>query len=165
MSIDQEVNECISDRVTRSRTKALKSNNSNIKTAEKVSVPDENLKDKKHSACNDEPKSNIAKEPEETDGKLKQIALQNNYEVGEVVWAKIRGFPAWPARIEDKIGGKRLMFRIFWFNDYRYSNVYANQVFKFHNYFEQFSKPFDSHIGLETAAREALMHIASEIKK
>lgn len=172
MSTDHKVNGCIPDRVTRSKTNAetLESNISNInenktseaKTAEKVSESDQNVKNEKHSACNDDPKLNIAKE--NADEKLKQIAV-NNYVVGEVVWAKIRGFPAWPARIENIIGGKRLMFRIFWFNDYRNSNVYANQVFKFHSNFEQFSKPFNSHIGLETAAREALMYIASEIKK
>lgn len=173
MSIDQKVNACISERVTRSKTKILKSNISNInenetskaKAAEKVSEPDQNLKNKKDLASNDDPKLNIAKEPKNIDEKLKIIAVQIKYKVGEVVWAKIRGFPGWPARIEDIFGGKRQMFRIFWFNDYRYSNVYINQIFKFHSYFEQFSKPFNSHIGLETAAREALMYIAAETQK
>lgn len=57
------------------------------------------------------------------------------------------------------------MIRIFCFNDYRYSNVYETQIYKFHNYFEQFSQRFESHIGLETAAREALIYIANQKTK
>lgn len=87
---------------------------------------------------------------------------QIDFCIGEVVWAKIRGYPGWPARIESIYGDKRQTFRVYWFNDYRTSNIYRSQIYKFHLNFEQFSKPFDSHIGLETAAREALMYLAKK---
>lgn len=89
-----------------------------------------------------------------------QIAVID-FREGEVVWAKLRGFPCWPAQIENFFGEKRQTVRIKWFNDYRISNVSKNQIFKFYKYFEEFSKPFATHVGLETAAKEALIYLGA----
>lgn len=95
---------------------------------------------------------------EKLSNQAKQIA--HCFKVGEVVWAKLRGFPCWPARIEKIIGDKKQLIEIFWFNDYRKSKVYRSQIFNFHDNFSQFSKEFESHVGLETAAKEALIYLA-----
>lgn len=82
------------------------------------------------------------------------------FRVGQVVWAKLRGFPCWPAKIE-RIGGEKKQFiEIFWFNDYRRSKVFRSQLFDFHKHFARFAIGFENHIGLETAAKEALIYLS-----
>lgn len=84
------------------------------------------------------------------------------FRVGQVVWAKLRGFPCWPAKIE-RIGGEKKQFiEIFWFNDYRRSKVFRSQIFDFHTHFVQFAAEFENHIGLETAAKEALIYLSQK---
>lgn len=95
--------------------------------------------------------------------KLDEIAVMD-FRIGDVVWAKIRGYPGWPARIESIYGDKKQTFRVYWFNDYRISNIYRSQIYKFHLHFEKFAKLFDSHIGLETAAKEAMMYLVNKEK-
>lgn len=85
------------------------------------------------------------------------------YSIGEVIWAKIRGFPCWPARIVGIKSGKTQSYDIIWFNDYRRSNVFKTQIFKFHPNYERFSIKFSTHMGLETAAKEALIHLGSNL--
>lgn len=78
--------------------------------------------------------------------------------VGEIVWGKLKGWPAWPARIKQISANK---IEIVWFNDYRRSYVFKNQIFKFHANYEQFSKNAQTRIGLETAIKEAVLFAAS----
>lgn len=97
--------------------------------------------------------------------KSNQIATVE-FKEGDVMWAKIRGFPNWPARIESIYGEKKQLYRIYCFNDYRVSKVFKSQITKFGKNFEENSRLFDTHIGLETAAREALIYLESkEINK
>lgn len=84
------------------------------------------------------------------------------FKVGEIVWAKLRGWPHWPAKLLA-IESKR--YEIYWFNDYRKSKVFRSQLFKFHDHFSTFSQKFGSSIGLETAAKEALLYSTSTNSK
>lgn len=79
------------------------------------------------------------------------------------VWAKISGHPNWPAKVEQIYGCRLQMAEILWFNDYRRSKVYKSQLQRFLPNEEQHSKLFDGHIGLETAAKEAMLYIASKM--
>lgn len=81
--------------------------------------------------------------------------MKIDFKVGEVVWAKIRGHPHWPAKIKSFSSSK--MAIVVWFNDYRVTKIYRTQLFKFLNNFDSFAKNFDNTIGLKTAAQEALM--------
>lgn len=76
----------------------------------------------------------------------------------EVVWGKIRGWPHWPARIVE-FENKRI--EILWFNDYRRTKVFRTQLFKFYPNFNEFAQKFSSNIGLETAAKEALLYLSA----
>lgn len=67
------------------------------------------------------------------------------------------GFPAWPAKVDMIYGIRNQMCQITWFNDYRRSKILLSQCMKFHANFDEMSKLFGKHIGLETAAKEALM--------
>lgn len=79
------------------------------------------------------------------------------YTLNEVVWGKIRGWPHWPARITS-IEGRR--YQVQWFNDYRNSKLFRTQLFKFYKNYDEFSKPFAQKVGLETAAKEAVLFLA-----
>lgn len=79
------------------------------------------------------------------------------YTLNEVVWGKIRGWPHWPARITS-IEGRR--YQVQWFNDYRNSKLFRAQLFKFYKNYDEFSKPFAQKVGLETAAKEAVIFLA-----
>lgn len=76
----------------------------------------------------------------------------------EIVWAKIRGFPHWPAKIScvTTTANGKIMYEVKWYNDYRCTKIHKMQVFKFLENFEKFSSKFDEVIGLKTAAFEAL---------
>lgn len=86
------------------------------------------------------------------------------FSVGDIVWAKLRGSPFWPAKIERIYGTKLQMVEILWFNDYRRSKVYKTQIEQFLPNFAKNSKLFKQHIGLETAAKEAVLYVASTMK-
>lgn len=89
----------------------------------------------------------------------KQICLAP-FKVGEVVWAKMRGYPCWPAKVENIYGARMHMARVYWFNDYRKSPMHIGALSKFFVNFTEFAKHKDSHIGLETAIKEALIYLA-----
>lgn len=90
------------------------------------------------------------------------VSTMIQFKEGEVIWCKLKGFVHWPARIESitKIGG-RYSYTVYWFNDYRLSKVFENQLFKFEENFKKFSCNFQNRLGLETASKEALIYIAS----
>lgn len=62
------------------------------------------------------------------------LAPQNNivakieFKINEVIWCKIRGWPAWPCRIRTFV---KNMAIVVWFNDYRITKVYRTQLQKF----------------------------------
>lgn len=51
-----------------------------------------------------------------------------------------------------------------WFNDYRVTKLYRTQLFKILNNFDQFAKKIPDTVGLETAAREALICYGNDIQ-
>lgn len=89
------------------------------------------------------------------------VVVALDYSLNEVVWGKIRGWPHWPARITS-IEGRR--FEIQWFNDYRKSKLFRTQLFKFYKNYDEFSKLFEQKVGLETAAKEAVIFLANAAK-
>lgn len=91
-----------------------------------------------------------------------QIAVIE-FRVGEIVWAKIKGFPHWPAVIKSFPSDR--MAIVIWFNDYRKTKIYRTQLFKFLANFETFAKRFDDVIGLKTAAQEGLMCYGQNMNK
>lgn len=84
-----------------------------------------------------------------------------DYKIDEVVWAKIKGSPHWPAKI-TRINSNK-MITVYWFNDYRTTKLYKTQLFKFLINFELFVQKFDQHIGLKKAAHEALIYYGSTV--
>lgn len=83
------------------------------------------------------------------------------FKVKEIVWAKIKGYPAWPARIQSFPSAK--MASVIWFNDYRTTKIYRTQLFKFLKFFDRYSINFDKTIGLKKAALEGLYYYGKEI--
>lgn len=76
--------------------------------------------------------------------------------IGEVVWAKIRGWKHWPAKILS-ISPRQI--EVEWFNDYRTTKIFRSQIYKFGPNFQMFAENFDSTVGLREAAEEALLHV------
>lgn len=85
------------------------------------------------------------------------------FSVDEVIWDKIRGWPHWPCRILE-IDTRRNRFKVYWFNDYRTTNLYRSQIFKFYANFDIFAEKFATTIGLKDAAREAMLYIVEKKK-
>lgn len=78
------------------------------------------------------------------------------FRVQEVVWAKIKGSPHWPAKINSFPSNRTA--EVVWFNDYRKTKIFKTQLFKFLVYFDEFAKKFNDTVGLEAAAKEGLMY-------
>lgn len=78
-----------------------------------------------------------------------------DFRIAEIVWAKIRGFNHWPARVKSFPNSKKVL--VVWLNDYRITNIYRTQCFKFLVNFEEFAKKIDQSIGLRCAAQEGLI--------
>lgn len=93
-----------------------------------------------------------------------QVALPD-FVVGDIVWAKLRRHPFWPARIERIYGIRNQMLEIYWMNDYRRSKIYKSQIQSFLPNFRTHSALFDAHVGLETAAKEAMLYLANKLNK
>ncbi|XP_055326601.1 uncharacterized protein LOC129580316 [Sitodiplosis mosellana] len=90
------------------------------------------------------------------DPQLVKTVAQIIFKVDEVVWAKIKGHPHWPARIKCFPSAK--MAIVVWFNDYRTTKIYRTQLHKFLTNFDKFAVRFRDTIGLETAAKEGLIY-------
>lgn len=97
----------------------------------------------------------------ESDGTLAMLPSTPVFQLNEIVWAKIKGWPAWLAKIVDFPSTK--MAVVIWFNDNRKTKVYRTQLYKFLANYEQFSINFDKHIGLKTATREALYSFSTTL--
>lgn len=80
------------------------------------------------------------------------------FNVNEIIWAKIKGFSHWPAKIERIITRPNgsVMYEVRWYNDYRKTKLYKLQVFKFFENFEKYAEKFNDVIGLKVAAFEAM---------
>lgn len=89
-----------------------------------------------------------------------ETVAEIDFKIGEIVWAKIKGFPHWPAEIVTFHSNK--MLEVVWFNDYRKTKLYKTQLFKFLTNFETFSTNFDNAVGLQTAAKEAMISYMSK---
>lgn len=111
-----------------------------------------------------EPKKvmNKQSDPEPLQAESKANVVAELYNINEVVWAKIKGSVPWPARITSisTTGLKR--YEVVWFNDYRKSRLFRSQIFKFYKHFSEYSKHFSKSIGVETAAKEALLYLSEK---
>lgn len=92
------------------------------------------------------------------------IISRIDFRINEVVWAKIKGFAHWPAKIK-LFAPNRKMVTVVWFNDYRTTKVYTTQIFKFLQHFDKFAVNFDKTIGLRKAAQEGLIYYGNTIEK
>lgn len=94
------------------------------------------------------------------------VPFQPDFVLNEIVWAKIRGFVCWPAKIDRVIAANRgaTKYVVLWYNDYRRTTVFKSQIFKFLDSFEKFATKFDDVIGLKTAAFEAMYEYRQNMK-
>lgn len=151
---------------------------SSLKRKIKHDVPKREAKKRKISEtqavkCADEEKEHEKLEPTTTPDTQKvdddiQIASSStvariDFKVNEVIWAKIKGHVHWPAKVKCFPSNKMVV--VVWFNDYRTTKIYKTQMFKFLQNFDLYAKNFDSTIGLECAAKEALIYYGSNIFK
>lgn len=101
----------------------------------------------------------VAENPDERSSQTSVDATKSvskiDFKVKEIVWAKIKGSPHWPAEILAFTSAKMVLVK--WFNDYRTTKIYRTQLYKFLTNFDEFAKRFDDTIGLRTAANEALI--------
>lgn len=88
-----------------------------------------------------------------------QTIARIEYRVKEVVWAKLRGHPHWPAFIKSFPTDKTA--EVVWFNDYRRTKIFRTQMFKFLKHFDQFAVKFDDCVGLKTAAQEGFIYFGN----
>ncbi|XP_076309623.1 uncharacterized protein LOC143224959 isoform X2 [Tachypleus tridentatus] len=67
------------------------------------------------------------------------------YEPGDLVFAKVRGYPPWPARIEKHpTTGKKVpvnKYPVLFFGTYEVANLASKDLFSYHKYKEKFGKP------------------------
>lgn len=91
-----------------------------------------------------------------TKNDITQTVARIEYKINEVVFAKIKGYPHWPAKIKRFDSNK--MVTVVWFNDYRTTKIYKTQLSKFLVNFERLASTFDQHIGLKKAAHEGLIY-------
>lgn len=91
--------------------------------------------------------------------KATQTIAKLDFKINEIVWGKIRGSSHWPAKIVS-IDNRR--YKVEWFNDYRTTNLFRTQLYKFESNFHTFAQKFSTSIALETAAKEALICLAQK---
>lgn len=84
---------------------------------------------------------------------------------GDIVWAKIKGYPYWPAKIERIFGAKNQMVEVFWFNNYKRTKMCRASCMSFLSNFDRFRSSFNNYIGLEPAAKEAIIYLGSQMHK
>lgn len=89
------------------------------------------------------------------------VVSKIDFTIGEIVWAKIRGSPHWPAKI--KSFPKDRTATVVWFNDYRTTTIFRTQLSKFLVHFDEYSVKFDTTVGLKTAAMEALICLGQNL--
>lgn len=100
--------------------------------------------------------------------KTTDVTIQNqlqviDFKIEEVVWAKIKGYPHWPAKIKSFPSNRTA--EVVWFNDYRKTKIFRTQLFKFLPHFDTFAKKFDETIGLKKAAQEGLIIYGHSMNK
>lgn len=84
---------------------------------------------------------------------------------GAIVWAKIKGAPFWPAKVERVYGLKNQMVEVYWFNNYKRTKMCRASCVSFLANFDRFRPNFDKHIGLEPAAKEAIIYMGSQMRR
>lgn len=138
--------------MTRAKAKELGISAGSSATSTECSAQSER-KSLKRKMVTDENVQPTKKQRQNVDKVSQQIAVVR-FLLGEIIWAKIRGSPHWPAQIMSFPTHNTA--EVLWFNDYRRTKVFQTKLFKFLPYFDEFAKKFETHVGLETAAREAL---------
>lgn len=75
-----------------------------------------------------------------------------DFNIGEVVWAEIKGYPHWPAKI--KSFPTTCTAEVVWFNDYRTTEIFCSQIFKFLIHFGQFATRFTDRLVLKLSFKK-----------
>lgn len=87
------------------------------------------------------------------------LQLKPSFQVNELVWAHIRGFPYWPGVIENVTNkGKYL---VHFFGDYSRGEISRNNVANFFDGFEHYSS-HGGNLKLQKAINEARIFLLSE---
>lgn len=98
-----------------------------------------------------------ARKESNSEEKMNSNIVAEVYGLNEIIWGKLKGSVHWPAKI---IAILPRQYEVIWLNDYRKSKLFRSQMCKFTNSnFKQFSCNFGTTIGVETAAKEALIMI------
>lgn len=94
------------------------------------------------------------------------IAVQQ-FKINDIVWAKIKGSPHWPAKVKgiSQTAAGKLMYEIRWYNDYRRTKIHRLQLCTFLENFRTFSSKLDQTVGLRAAAFEAMYDYRSQMTK
>lgn len=109
---------------------------------------------KSNASSNDSSRSN--KNKSKTKSTKNKLIRKESYAIGEIVWSHLKGWPAWPCRIEGMIGNRA---SVHWYNDYRKSNVSISSLTKFWIGFEQNKHKFPKRIDIKTACQEACIEM------
>lgn len=88
-----------------------------------------------------------------------KVISENNFEIGSIVWCKLKGFRHYPAKIVSFFQKKYL---VRWYNDYRLSSVFTSQLQPFSKYCLVYSENVS--ISLATAIKEALIEYRNKMK-
>lgn len=131
------------------------------------------LSDKKRP-CENILEANIADEPRDIPSNQNEaignshesnairIIAQPQFQINEIVWAKLGHFPSWPCKIERLYGIRNQMVEVLWFNDFRRSKMHVAKIYKFFDKLEEFSKDADLRVGLNRAIKEAIIYGISQ---
>ena len=77
--------------------------------------------------------------------------MEKKFKKGEVVWAKVRGFPWWPAVVkslniklakqnDDEIESRQTLVLVYFVGDNSHSELPINKIEKFASKYEEYSK-------------------------
>ncbi|XP_065841602.1 hepatoma-derived growth factor-related protein 3-like isoform X2 [Oscarella lobularis] len=78
-----------------------------------------------------------------------------SFGVGSLIWAKMKGYPHWPARVESAMGDskKPRKYKVFFFGTHELGYVTAKEMFPYEPNKEKFSKPLKNR-GYQEALQE-----------
>ena len=94
------------------------------------------------------------------------MAVQNTFQVGDPVWAKMKGFPIWPGRIDppEKMTGQTLKkgaLCVYFFGSRNYASILPEDLKPYHEFKEKFGKNVKQ-VNLKRAVEELERFLAGE---
>ncbi|XP_034947377.1 PC4 and SFRS1-interacting protein isoform X2 [Chelonus insularis] len=87
------------------------------------------------------------------------VKLKKKFEVGNKVFAKVRGYPPWPARVEDisESNPKGAKYKVFFYGTSETAVCKVDELFDYHENKEKFGKPIKRkmfHEGIQQLEQE-----------